>query len=572
MLLDFLRKTQVPVQIESSYLTESGTNLSNEDPRLVEPYEIISAYQAKITALRMESGYNEELFQQLIEKVLLDYAAYVQMLPATRAENHREPGGLFRFGLETAFLAFRRADGRFFTSSLVAIIRNRERERSWRYAAFLAGLGLSVGRVATQLIVMAGKKHQWNPYKESLYDWIKQNNRSQYTYKWREHTDERSVEFSSLWISARLLSHETLTYIYRIDSNILEALISIIGGNGQSPLGQLIDESVQAIIDQDLAASCSGDDRAITDIPIEHRMLDAIRRLVREKWTVNTAGGRIWVTDQGVYLSWLSVVNDIKIRIRAEGITGMPEDPDTLATLLIEKNILLDSHGSSNGALCHYHKIIIHAPQVPKQPISAVKIAEPSLIGLTVKNIEPVIVEYPDISKPDLKPVVSVQKSSQQNLDLLNDSKEPAKANTTNLAEPIEKDGQLSLHTQQQDKAKKSHVIDDELLRSLNRYGEAGRVIGALLKATSAVTLNKIAIQHPEGLAIAFPEAIKPHSQNLQEFLASCQSQNLIIAGNNNQLIRKRGHKDNKSPEQFVVLSPKLAKYFALDDIPDDSR
>ena len=523
---------------------------SNTSFVVEEPNALIDRHRKRVTGLRLESGYNARDFHRFVQEPLWLCAAYVQNLPASRAENHRDPGGLFRFCIETAHLSFRRADGKLFHDVYVDEEVPATLDSAWRYAALLAGLSIPLGRVASAVRVssLEGDKH-WNPYAGSLHEWATSNGLSEYTLDWRPNQDARSTTGANSWLAARLLGREVLDRLYEAHPVVIETLIDVLNGRSEHTLSRLVSESVVAVTDQDLANARGGDHLPVTGIRAEHRVLDAIRGLIRDKWTCNTPGSRVWVTSDGVFINWKPAVNDLMVRIRANGSSGGLTDPDSIAELLVEHDILsINSHPTSSKVLPHYHRITVHAPHIPKHPMDCVRVANPTLLGLQLGTVSPVDVEV--AGRPSVEPAVGDLQP-----DLLSSVIEEASPPPdTADAAPEECEA-----PEEQASSKASVTFDTAPLR---RYGTAGEVLIELAQAEQSPF---VAIE--EGLALAYPTAVAGVCDNPAEFLTSCRTQSLLVASSNARkptVIRKRSKEQTELPDQYIVLVPRLAEVLGL--------
>jgi conjugal transfer pilus assembly protein TraI len=295
-----------------------------------EPRALLHALRSRLSALQLESGYDADQFERLLGETLVRTAEWVHFLPATRAENHSDAGGLLRFAVDTACLAFRRADGKFLSGHAIADVRGRERDRVWRYVVLLGGLLRPLGRCATCVqVVSTDRASTWNALEESLWQWQRRVEPSSIQVRWHEGVDGRPTLPASTWIAARILPSHALKYMQSADGSLPELLLRTLNGDRAGRVCEIVEEAFQAAIDQDIARRGSVQGITQAGVQIEHRLLEAIRGLCREKWTVNTPGGRLWCTEQGVFLVWKPAANDVQVRMRAQGIAGIPQDADT---------------------------------------------------------------------------------------------------------------------------------------------------------------------------------------------------------------------------------------------------
>jgi conjugal transfer pilus assembly protein TraI len=531
----------------------------------IEPRQLLLRHRQRLTAVRLESGYARDDFDRLIQALVLQAAEYVHLVPASRNENHSETGGLLRFAIETACLAYRRADGKFLSGPISTDIHNRGRDRVWRYATFVAGLCRPLGRAAVNAKVVATETGEvWDPFGEPLWGWMKRTNTSKLNVQWRDKGDARPVEEAGIWIASRIITASGLTYLQSAGDHVVEMILGVLAGQKHGRFGELVDAAYQAAIDQDLSQKGTTQADTVSGVQIHHRILEALRGLVREKWTLNDPNGRVWHMTSGTYLAWKTAATDLQVRLRALGVTGVPSDVDTLAELLTSNGILVPNPHTTRG-LKHYYKITPDARGIPKSGLEVVRLADPELIGLDLSGVEPL--EVP--SSAGSAEVVSVQQ------DLLSPSgKHPERrpADTTQAG---------ALETEDQDvvpAVERTNVSTAEVgrahtpaesqlaasdLSALGRYGEAGKTLRSVALKTRNDPAFKVVFKHSEGVALAYPDGIEPFTERPQDFLQDCEAQGLLVSGKGSgrRIQRARPGQDHL-PEQFIVLTPRIASFF----------
>ncbi|MGI9295057.1 MAG: MobH family relaxase [Pseudomonadales bacterium] len=523
-----------------------------------DPVELLSRHRKKLTALRLESGYNEAHFRTFVYDPLLECARYVHDIPASRAENHREPGGLLRFSLETAFLAFRRADGKLFPAFAEADISSRDVDLTWRYSAFVAGLCLSLGRAAAVVTVRSQDGREiWNPYAGGLVDWALCKNLDGYVIDWKNRQDARSPTLASIWFAAKLLDKGIMEKLFFGEGQIVEAVLDVVMGRADSALSELVSESVNSVIDQDLSSSRQSDGLPTTGISVEHRILDAIRGLIRDKWTLNSAGSRMWVTEQGVFINWKPAVNDIVVRLRADGVSGIPNDADTVAELLTAKTIL--SINEHTTTLPHYFRIVVHAPHVPKHPLDCVHLVNPMLLGLQLDAVSRLNIEI--VGQPAEN--IVADDNPQGEFELAASAEEsvtPQQLAPSSESPPLRSPKTPDNSTEEPSSSTPA-TADLTAPTALARYGEVGKVLEALVQDGGMAFLRV-----NDGIALAYPGGLEPVCERPKEFLSSCRTQSLLVAesGNPDRVVRKRRKTEKELPDQYIVLVPRLAKSLGI--------
>lgn len=551
------------------FVREENRRTSDREGRLgaehvlTEPRQLLQTHRARLNALRLESGYDAEQYDRLIGAALQQFSEWVHFLPATRAENHSESGGLLRLAVETACFAFRRTDGKFLAGPNSTDVRNRERDRVWRYAALLGGLLRPVGRCATHVKVSSSDGQlTWNALQESLWHWLRRADAERIEIHWRNGVDARPTQAASTWLAARMIPAAALGYLQGADESLPEALLSIINADRAGRLCEIVEEAYQAAIDQDLARRGSGNGALQAGVQIEHRLLEALRALCREKWTLNTPGGRLWFTDSGVYVVWKAAANDVLVRMRAEGINGVPRDPDTLAELLVAHGVFAPNP-HLNAGLKHYFKLVPQMRGVPKQGLEVVKIADTELLGLQLQGVDRIAAEL--AGSPPVRPLSTDDEgaSTPKLLELpLATATQPVIPSSAAELRQVT----LPPLPPPQSAAPASGAKSSASFERLRRFGAPGLVLQKLAEHLLAEPHSLPVVQVAEGVAIGFPEAIVSFCPKPQEFLASCEAQGLLVPDKvgGRRFLRTRGTDQAHLPAQYVVLVPRVARHLPL--------
>lgn len=556
------------------FLREKARRTSDDDGRasveheLIEPRLLLNTHRTRLDALRLESGYGAEQYERLIGAVLQQFSEWVHFLPATRADNHSESGGLLRLCVETACLAFRRADGKFLAGPNATDVRNRDRDRVWRYAALLGGLLRPVGRCVTHVSVSSLDAPMiWNALQEPLWFWMRRVEARQISIRWRSGVDDLPTQPASTWLAARLLPASTLSYLQSADESLPQVLLTLINAGRAGRIGEIVEEAYQAAVDQDLNRRGNAEGALQVGVQVEHRLLEALRALCREKWTLNTPGGRLWFTDSGVYLVWKAAANDILVRMRAEGIGGVPRDAETLAELLVAHGVFATNPQVQTG-LKHYFKLIPQMRGLPKQGLEVVKIADTERLGLQLHGVDQVTAELVGPQPIKLSARAEVSAPQALELPLTVPAAEPSVGVTTVEDAPSV---QPSVSPSSERTAVPAATKSTASMERLRRFGAPGAVLQRLAEQLQGTSSNVSVVRVAEGVALGFPDAIEAVCPNPQEFLDACEAQGLLVpeTAGTRRFVRSRAADRTDLPPRYVVLAARVARYLSL---PGDSR
>lgn len=311
---------------------------------------VLETQQDLIGRIQHTLALSKEEFEKYVQPVLRNYAAYVHLLPASETHHHRGAGGLFRHGLEVAFWAAQSTEGIYFAYAPTPRER-REQEPRWKLATCLAGLLHDIGKPASDLAVTSknGDK-EWNPYGETLFDWAVKNKIDRYYLRWRDGRHKRHEQFSVL-VMDKIVPHETLQWLTKTGPEILQAMLEAISGSDENHVvASLVLRADNTSVEKDMKNHQIIQADGSLGVPVEKYILDAMRRLINNAtWLINQKGARLWVLEDGPYVVWKHGAEDITRMLAQDRVPGIPRDPDTLADILIERNLAVpQKHENTN--------------------------------------------------------------------------------------------------------------------------------------------------------------------------------------------------------------------------------
>ena len=326
----------------------------------IPPDELVTDQPELTRELAEVVGKPRSEFDELLTPLIANYAAFVHLLPASEAHHHRGPGGLFRHGLEVAVRAGARADRTQFLHYRATTPRQRrEEEPRWRMAAIVAGLLHDAAKAASDVRVVAHPDPQgaerlrrqlsdghkvtegqtWNPFSLSLHDWLVDLGAERYHIHWVSQRSGRHGQLAPLTLN--LLPAATRAYLGEAGPVVPEALAEVLsgGGMGHNILGEIVKNADAESVAGDIKRR--GDEGAADGAgrrPLEDQLMDLMQALVRDLWSANEPGSRLFRLDEeGLFVVWPAAGEDIAARARDQGIPGIPTDPMALAEVLVAR-------------------------------------------------------------------------------------------------------------------------------------------------------------------------------------------------------------------------------------------
>ncbi|MBK5963131.1 hypothetical protein CCR95_03245, partial [Thiocystis minor] len=304
--------------------------------------QILDTQQDLITTFQNALAITDADYAALVPPLLERYAAFVHLLPASETHHHRGAGGLLRHGLEVAALAARASRGKLF-----ALDRRPEERRvlepRWHLAAFVAGLLHDVGKPVVDVSVFdrAGTS-RWQPVDDTIVDWARRLNIDHYFLRWNAQRLHHGHEIFTASVFHQLLTPAVRNWLMDPDPLIWHTLGRVLAGSDtQSLLYRLMHDADRASVAQDLRENHLDPEALSLGVPIERYLIETMRALLREgTWTVNGPGAQVWTFHPGgLHLVWSDCAPTVVQRLAELGVPGIPRDPDTLAEILIDRQL-----------------------------------------------------------------------------------------------------------------------------------------------------------------------------------------------------------------------------------------
>lgn len=305
----------------------------------VTPIDKLLATQRKLIArIKLSLGFSGEDADRLLYPVLRNYASFVHLLPASEGHHHRGAGGLFRHGLEVAFYATQASEDIIFVPEGSPNEKNQKEPR-WRYGVFLGALMHDLGKPLSDVVVTDKQgHHEWNPYAETLEQWLDETGVTRYFLRWNKARHQRHERLATLALNM-VLTVDAKRYLRLPGPELMKTLIEAISGTSAlHPMARLIMLADSESVKRDLKESRLNIDSNSLGVSIEPYIIDAIRGLVHSgRWKSNQMDAQVWHLEQGTFIAWRQAVPSLVQRLKDNSIPAVPHDPDTLADYLIDR-------------------------------------------------------------------------------------------------------------------------------------------------------------------------------------------------------------------------------------------
>lgn len=313
-------------------------------------------------------------FAKYIRPIIVNFASYVQLLPASETHHHRGAGGLFRHSLEVALFAAKAARAVNFTSNMSP---NEKRVKQPRFivASFLAGLLHDIGKPFSDVFVSNENSEQWNPTRKSLFTWAVEHKSKNIFITWKTSRNGAHNHHSLITIGVdRVLTDETQDYL---GDEIYTQLFNAVTGLDLSlHIARIMLKADSLSTSRDLKAQNLREDPFNYALPVERYVIDSLRRIALTE-SVNVPGARLWFSTAGVFINWNLLFPDLRKLIDEDGRKGIPRTGDELASILIDRGFALEYQPDTQTTSIYW---TIYPTVLNGQMIKCIRLSSPDII------------------------------------------------------------------------------------------------------------------------------------------------------------------------------------------------
>ena len=396
--------------------------------------EVMATQEPLLRRLKLLAALPEEEYEIFFLSVIRNLALHINHLPASEHGTHNGAGGLFRLALEIAFFSFQASEARLFAAR-EGLEDRRKLEPRWRYATFLAGLCSELHRPITSMVVVTSSGEEWPSYQKSLGEWLSEKEADRFFVRWLPLRKNAGAGAAS-YLLYKIIPEKAIQFLHEGSPHIFPTLIDVVTGSvdpiDPAPMQRIIDEVRNKVFERDAALRPAQYGKLTVGSHIEPHLLDAMRRLIVDGvWLVNAPKSRLWYGEEGLFLVWRTAAKEIIERLQRDGITGVPQDPQTLLELLLQIRVFSnDSDGSPYWTIISpltSSELLAVKFESPLTVLAALT-EEPTRVGSLLKKSAPVvnvgshsipsvIVVEESVNKALEVPILQEKGSQQQNCD-----------------------------------------------------------------------------------------------------------------------------------------------------------
>jgi hypothetical protein len=299
--------------------------------RAIPPQMLLNAQKDLIKQIQHSSTLSKAEFEDLIYPVLLNYAGYVHLLPASEATHHYVYGGLLCHGLEVARNAGHLCEGVNFAFDEWPSKRHKLIPR-WRAAAIIGGLVHDLGKAIVDIGAQdyAGG-HIWTPHSTPLYEWLQTHNIREYHTYWQPGTRRKRHETQNTMLLHAILPDRTRKWLDAEGDAPSKALAWALTGDDDpnNPLVQLLKKADKRSVEEDIERNrhCAAGSSQSGSRSLPNRLIRSMHDFIeRGEWKLNTLGSPIFVTRDGIFGLFPGAIAGAVDGLRKQGDTSVPMD------------------------------------------------------------------------------------------------------------------------------------------------------------------------------------------------------------------------------------------------------
>lgn len=272
------------------------------------------------------------VFERDLQPILLRYAEFVQLMPASESHHHANAGGLLAHTLEVLLYAMTFRNGYLLPRGASAEIIDAERD-FWTYAIFIAALLHDVGKPISDLSIQLRRKGisdsiLWVPLGGSLLECGAVEYHIGFTPKAQR--DYSAHSKLGMTLLQKLAPTSTLSFMSRAPAVLQELNQYLIGDGRDSAIAEIIKRADQESTKRNLASGSRSRLDTATSVPLIEQLMAAIRGMLKQGTylPLNRDGSAGWVFGDSIWFVAKRLADGVRDYIKkhaaddADGIPG----------------------------------------------------------------------------------------------------------------------------------------------------------------------------------------------------------------------------------------------------------
>lgn len=272
------------------------------------------------------------VFERDLQPLLLRYAEFVQLMPASESHHHANAGGLLAHTLEVLLYAMTFRNGYLLPRGASAEVIDAERD-FWTYAVFMAALLHDVGKPISDLRIQMRRKGisdpiLWVPLGGSLVECGAMEYHIGFTPKAQR--DYSAHSKLGMTLLQKLAPTSTLSFLSRAPSVLQELNQYLVGDGRDSAIAEIIKRADQESTKRNLASGSRSRLDTATSVPLVEQLMASIRGMLKQGTylPLNRDGSAGWVFGDSIWFVAKRLADGVRDYIKkhaaddADGIPG----------------------------------------------------------------------------------------------------------------------------------------------------------------------------------------------------------------------------------------------------------
>lgn len=284
---------------------------------------LLKPYSDELNEIYELTGLSREYFGHLYLAPLQQYAEAIQLLPASEAHHHSQPGGMLQHTIEITLNALKLRRGQILPPGVIPE-EVEQRKDLWTYVVFLCALFHDIGKVITDVNQVDPNGKKWSLLSKASAP-------QKYEIKFNPKRKHKFHEKLPAFVLFKFIKPSTLEWIMRDDEAFYVLINFMIGDHAEAGV---VSEIVQKADQASVVGNLGGDVSKVTakqaQRPLSERILRTIQTLVTEdRVPINRRGAACYIDGDYAYFVVKRLLDDVKERMRQDG-QSVPDRNDRL--------------------------------------------------------------------------------------------------------------------------------------------------------------------------------------------------------------------------------------------------
>lgn len=301
-----------------------SVSINHKDDSIAEGYMMPqSAEQLLSTELRQawlnhiwqHTSLSHTQFEQIYLDPIRQYAALVQLFPASKNHHHAYLGGLLDHGLELVGHALKIRQG-YLLPAGAAPEDQAIQSDAWTAVIAYAGLLHDVGKIAVDLEIELQDGSRWHPWLGVI--------TQPYRFRYGVDRDYHLHDKITALLCPQIISHGSLNWLCQYPE-LWRNFIHLMAGDYEQAglLGEIVDKADRISTAKNIGAN---PEKAIA-APVnslQKKLITGLKHLINTQLNINKTPGNGWLTPEGLWLMSKTTADSLRAYLLSQGFEGIP--------------------------------------------------------------------------------------------------------------------------------------------------------------------------------------------------------------------------------------------------------